>query len=222
MDTMKNTKQNNGKMIIFDLDGTLWDSGQSLAESWGIEVAKEANIDKVFTADMIHGVMGFTMDEIADRLLPEIEAPKRYEVFRKCEAFEIEYLAKHGGVLFDGVVDTLKLLNEEGYGMSIVSNCQQGYIKAFLSSMGLTGYFQDYEEWGRTLLPKSENIKLVMERNDFDKYIYVGDIQNDCDAAHQAGIECINAAYGFGAITDAIDSIQSFGELPACLERIGF
>ena len=209
-------------MLIFDLDGTLWDAGQALADSWGEELVRAAGIDKHFTADDIHAVMGLPMNEIADHLLPEVELPRRHEIFRSCEAYEIEYLNKHGAELFPAVRETLDELLDAGYGMSIVSNCQQGYINAFINSMDMHKYFSDQEEWGRTKLSKAENIRLVMDRNDYDEYIYIGDIQKDSDAAHAAGIECINAAFGFGNIEDGIDTIETFGELPACLKRIDF
>jgi phosphoglycolate phosphatase len=88
--------------------------------------------------------------------------------------------------------------------------------------MDMWKYFADYEEWGRTMLLKADNIKLVMERNGASKGIYVGDIQKDSDAAHKAGVECIYAAYGFGEINDAVATINSFDELPAVLEELGF
>jgi len=209
-------------MIIFDLDGTLWDSGQSLAESWGMEIAREAGLEKGFTADDIHKVMGLTMDEIADALLPELPEKRRYEVFRKCEAFEIEYIKEHGGVLFPGVRETIRELFNAGKSLTIVSNCQAGYIDAFLDSMDMREYFADYEEWGRTGLLKADNIRLVMERNGADKAVYVGDIQKDSDSSHEAGIPCIWAEYGFGTISDSIAVIHEFADLPKVLEDIGF
>ena len=125
-------------------------------------------------------------------------------------------------VLFEGVEETLAKLKDMGVQMAVVSNCQEGYIKAFLDSMDMWKYFVDYEEWGRTMLLKADNIKLVMERNGASKGIYVGDIQKDSDAAHKAGIDCIYASYGFGEINDAVATLKSFDELPAVLEELGF
>ena len=98
---------------------------------------------------------------------------------------------------------------------------KEGYIKAFLDSMDMSEYFIDYEEWGRTGLLKADNIRLVMERNGCDNAVYIGDIQNDSNAAHEAGIPCIYAAYGFGEIADAEGTIYKFAKLPEELERIG-
>jgi len=106
--------------------------------------------------------------------------------------------------------------------MAVVSNCQEGYVKAFLDSMDMWKYFCDYEEWGRTYLLKAGNIRLVMERNGEDKAVYVGDIQKDSDASHEAGIPCIYAAYGFGEIRDAEGVINRFDELPGVLKKMGF
>ena len=114
------------------------------------------------------------------------------------------------------------MLRDAGVRMSVVSNCQEGYVKAFLDSMDMWKYFDDYEEWGRTLLLKADNIKLVMDRNSASEAIYVGDIQKDSDAAHKAGIECIYASYGFGEINDAVATLKSFDELPGVLEKLGF
>ncbi|MBR3124059.1 MAG: HAD family hydrolase [Mogibacterium sp.] len=209
-------------MVIFDLDGTLWDSSVQVAESWNVVIEREIGKEYTLTAGDIMKYMGLTMTEIADRHFGFLPEKERYELSHKCEVFENGYITEHGGRLFEGVEETLAKLKEKGVQMAVVSNCQEGYVKAFLDSMDMWKYFVDYEEWGRTMLLKADNIKLVMERNGASKGIYVGDIQKDSDAAHKAGVECIYAAYGFGEINDAAGTINSFSELPAVLEELGF
>lgn len=209
-------------MVIFDLDGTLWDSSASVADSWNILIRQEYGCDRNFSAADISRNMGKTMNAIADELFADLPEAERYALARRCEAFENVYITEHGGRLFDGVRETLGVLKDEGVQMSVVSNCQEGYVKAFLDSMDMWEYFTDYEEWGRSGLLKADNIKLVMKRNGADKAVYVGDIQTDSDASHKAGIPVVWAAYGFGEIRDAEAEIHSFCELPAALSSLGF
>ncbi|MBQ6440021.1 MAG: HAD family hydrolase [Mogibacterium sp.] len=209
-------------MVIFDLDGTLWNSTVPIAESWNIVIERETDRKGWLTAADIEPVQGKTMNEIADILFCDFPQEERYRLSRLCEVYENEYITETGATLFDGVEETLAMLKDRGVKMAVVSNCQEGYIKAFLDSMDMWKYFIDYEEWGRTMMLKADNIKLVMERNGASKGIYVGDIQKDSDAAHQAGIECIYASYGFGEISDAVATLRSFDELPAVLDELGF
>lgn len=209
-------------MIIFDLDGTLWDSSVSVAESWNAYIRQDTGDDRGLTAADIARNMGKTMDQIADDLFGDLPEDERYALARGCEVFENAYISGHGGVLYPGVRETLGLLKGMGVRMSIVSNCQEGYVRAFLDSMDMHEFFEDYEEWGRTGLLKADNIKLVMKRNGIDRAVYAGDIQKDADAAHEAGIPCIYASYGFGGISDAEAVLHSFAELPEVLQQMGY
>ena len=208
-------------MVIFDLDGTLWDSSENVAASWNVVIEQELGKPNALTGADILQYMGLTMTEIADLHFGFLPPEQRYDLSHKCEVFENGYITEHGGRLFEGVEENLKKLKDMGVKMAVVSNCQEGYVKAFLDSMDMWKYFVDYEEWGRTFLSKADNIKLVMERNGEDKGIYVGDIQKDCDSAHAAGVPCIYAAYGFGEISDAEGRIDSFSELPGGLKELG-
>ncbi len=198
--------------IIFDMDGTLWDSSEGVAKSWTEIVKKEYDKERVITQEDIQGVMGRTMDKIADALFPELSKEDRMGLLRKCCDYENEYLRIHGGVLYPDLEETLIAL-KENFDLYIVSNCQAGYIEAFLEHYGFGHYFKDIECYGNNDLPKSENIRKIVERNSLGKAVYVGDIQGDYDAATAAGLPFIHASYGFGTINEETAKVNTFAEL---------
>lgn len=212
--------------IIFDMDGTLWDSAENVAKSWNLAIEESGLLEKSLSEEDISGVMGKTMDVIADLLFAELDAEKKKELLEACCARENDYLREHGGILYDKVEETLQKLKQRGCHLYIVSNCQSGYIEAFLDYYGLWELFEDIECYGNNLLQKGENIKLVAERNALDMAVYVGDIQGDYDASRKAGVGFIHAAYGFGTIDAEVPKIHSFAELAdidilTCMKRIG-
>ena len=200
------------KGIIFDMDGTLWDSAEGVAKSWTRIVNREYDKERVISVEDIHGVMGKTMDKIAEELFPELEEGPRLELLEKCCNDENEYLREHGGVLYPDLEETLAELQKQ-YHLYIVSNCQSGYIEAFLEHYGFGHYFEDIECFGNNGLQKGENIRRLAERNGLTKAVYVGDIQGDYDATTEAGLTFIHAAYGFGTIAQETCRIENFREL---------
>lgn len=205
--------------IIFDMDGTLWDSAEGVAQSWNCIVAQEYTPDRVITAEEIQSVMGKTMDKLAEALFPELPEAQRMELLEKCCAYENEYLKEHGGILYDELENTLKRLYAE-YPLYIVSNCQSGYIEAFLEYYGFGHYFEDIECYGNNGLKKGDNIRRLAERNGLTDSVYVGDIQGDYDASREAGVKFIHAAYGFGTVAEDVPAIRCIAELPERVNEI--
>lgn len=206
------------KGIIFDMDGTLWDSSVNVAAAWTEKVRLMGYEHEITRADMM-SVMGMTMDKLADIIFARFEPAVRMELLDACGKYEIEYLIKHGGELYPELENTLIRLREK-YPLYIVSNCQSGYIEAFLEHYSFGKYFEDIECYGNNLKEKSDNIALIMSRNDLDKAWYVGDIQGDCDAAIKAGADFIHAAYGFGTIAQSVPELEKFSDLPDLMEKL--
>ncbi len=176
------------KGIIFDVDGTLWDSAVPVAQSWN-EVLKRRypEVERRITPEDMYRNMGKTMDAIGDDLFPFLEPAKRTEVMEACMEYENEYLAAHPGDMYPHMVSVLSALSSR-YALFIVSNCQTGYIEALMASCGIGAYVADTECFGATGRPKGDNIRLVMERNGLEKCFYVGDTAMDQEASRQAGI----------------------------------
>ena len=198
--------------IIFDLDGTLWDSTAEVAKTWTSVIAKYNLNRKEVTVEDLKPCMGKLLDEIASILLPELDPKKQMQVIKECCEYENKYLGEYGATLYDKLEDTLKELSKN-HKLFIVSNCQDGYIECFFKAHKLDKYFIDYECPGRTGLAKAENIKLVVERNNLKNPVYRGDTQGDANAAKAANVPFIYAEYGFGDVESFEEKIKSIEDL---------
>ena len=208
------------KGIIFDVDGTLWDSAKPVAESWTLMLERRyPELARIITSDDMYRNMGKTIDAIGADLFPGLAPDKRDEVMDACMRYENEYLADHPGVTYPNMKETLAALSRE-YGLYIVSNCQEGYIEALMAACGIASYISDTECFGATGRPKGDNIRLVMERNGLEKCLYVGDTAMDQEAAGKAGIPFVFASYGFGQASGADAVIGSLVELPQAVKEI--
>ena len=208
------------KGIIFDVDGTLWDSAKPVAESWTLMLERRyPELARIITPDDMYRNMGKTVDAIGADLFPGLAPDKRDEVMDACMRYENEYLADHPGVTYPNMKETLAALSRE-YGLYIVSNCQEGYIEALMAACGIASYISDTECFGATGRPKGDNIRLVMERNGLEKCLYVGDTAMDQEAAGKAGIPFVFASYGFGQASGAEAVIGSLAELPRAVKEI--
>lgn len=120
--------------LIFDMDGTLWDSAANVAASWNEELRRNGS-NVTFTEQDVKSVMGQTMDAIALKFFGDNDPEKGLKLMERCCEYENEYLSIHGGILYDRLEETLKRLSAN-HRLFIVSNCQSGYIEAFLKFYG--------------------------------------------------------------------------------------
>lgn len=205
--------------IIFDLDGTLWDSTGCACDIWNRVLDKHKDIDFRMTQNMTEQLMGKTMEQIGQILFPDVPNKVRSNIVNEFGDEEVKYLCENGAILYDGLEETISLLSRN-YKLYIVSNCQDGYVPAFLQAHKLGQYFADIEMSGRTGLDKGNNIKLLMERNNIKAAVYVGDTDGDEKAARFVGIPFIYAEYGFGKVVNPDAVISRIVELPTCIKEL--
>jgi phosphoglycolate phosphatase len=201
--------------IIFDLDGTLWNSTDVVIKAWKETIDRHEEVREPISEEILQSFMGLQLHEIGEKFLGYLDEKLRMKILKECCKLENEVLRKEGGRLYPDLENTLKLLSES-YPLFIVSNCQDGYIEAFLESHGMGGLFKDFECPGYTGLPKADNIKLIVQRNNLKKPIYVGDTQGDCNSAAKAGVPFVYAKYGFGNVESYdyyIDNVKDIIDL---------
>lgn len=198
--------------IIFDIDGTLWDSTHEIAEAWN-KITLESKYHFELDFEGILSCMGMAMTEFAKRLFPDsIPYEEKLAILEECMNYENEYLINHPGRLYEGVVETLTKL-KENYDLLLLSNCQKNYIETFLKSTGLGNLFTDKVCWGDNLKPKHENMELLVKRGNYEKAFYVGDTLGDEEETHLAGYHFAYATFGFGKAKNPEYKLNKFDDL---------
>ena len=184
--------------LIFDIDGTLWDSRALVAEGYNIQLKKEGLDHLCVTAEDLKPLFGKVMTEIADVILASIDPKDRYDLMERCMETENNYLFENECKIgYPGVMETVEALSRQ-YRLFIVSNSQCGYPELCMDKLGLTPYIEGHMCFGDTGTSKGKTIRALMERHGIENAVYIGDTQGDYEATLEAGVPFIFAAYGFG------------------------
>ena len=203
----------NYESLIFDIDGTLWDSRALVAEGYNIQLQAEDLAHLCVTAEDLKPLFGKVMTEIADVILATIPESERYCLMERCMKTENDYLfANECKIGYPGVLETVKALSEK-YRLFIVSNSQCGYPELCMDKLGLTPYIQGHLCFGDTGTSKGKTIRTLMAKHNIENCAYIGDTQGDYEATVEADIPFIWATYGFGTPAGYAAKIDSFAEL---------
>jgi len=205
-------KEYNADGILFDVDGTIWDSTGVVTEAWNKALADTGHGDIQVTSDRLKGLFGLPMMDIIKDILPnaDIDELKQFETV--CYKYEENFIKEKAGSVYGNIGEVIKKLADK-YKVFIVSNCQSGYIELVIDHLGLEEYITDHVCPGDSGLLKAENILLMCEKHNLKKPVYVGDTQMDANACEKAGVPMVFASYGFGEVEKCAAVINEPNEL---------
>ena len=186
------------KAVIFDLDGTLLDTLQDLANA--VNAALEMHGFPTRTLEEIRSFVGNGVRNLMTRAIPEGEA---YPEFEKALAdFRAHYSlhCKDETRPYEGIPELLEALKQQGVKMAIVSNKLDSAVKV-LAEDYFEGYFEAAvgDQEGLAKKPAPDMVFKALEELgvDKDEAVYVGDSDVDIMTAMNAEMPCISVTWGF-------------------------
>ncbi len=183
--------------IFFDLDGTVIDSLQDIADAVN-HTMRHFGL-KQWTAEALKPHLGWGVSTLMRRILPEAGEARREEILD----FYRPYYAAHAGDKsrpFEGVVPMLERLKADGLALAILSNkpdaAVQPLARAYFS--GLVDLSAGERE-GVRRKPEPDMLRLAADALGVPlcRCLYAGDSEVDVDTAANAGIDCVCVSWGF-------------------------
>jgi len=179
-------------LIIFDLDGTLFQSYLVWIEP--IQRALAEMGLAVQNRDQLVSYFGDPPRVLLAKLAPQLPRIKFNKFFKLIRKYGNPRIATHGR-LYEGIKEMLGELHSQGFPIALCTNGRKEYAEYVLELSGISEYFD-------VLLSAEKNeSKTPAVMNLVKKYnnaMIVGDRRNDFEAARETGIPSIAVAYGFG------------------------
>ena len=186
------------RLLVFDLDGTLVDSKEDLANA--VNVALESFDLPPLPNPVIYSYVGDGASALILRALPPEKAGLLPEVLDRFLAYYRRHLLDTTRA-YPGVVGALRKW-AGFYRMAVLTNKGVAMSREILSGLSLDGYFYDVrggDSFG-TKKPDPEGLLRVLREAGVDarEAIMIGDSRNDVQAGRAAGAVTCGVTYGLG------------------------
>lgn len=192
------------KAILFDLDGTLTDSGEGIMKSVQYALEKigkpEPNLEKlrVFVGPPL--LKQFM--EYAD--LDEATGRQAVDFYRE----RYTPVGVYENSLYPGIEEMLAGLKARGYKLGIASSKPEHFVRIVLEYFKIKEYFDVIvgSEMDGTRTNKAEVLEEALRRFGMEKHreqvILVGDREHDILGARKAGLDCVAVSWGYGSMEE--------------------
>ena len=184
--------------VIFDLDGTLLNTLEDLADAVNFVMRKNHYPQR--TIEEVRRFVGNGIRRLMELAVPENISETEFEqVFEEFKNYYTENCQiKNCG--YDGVMPLLNHLHENGYAMAIVSNKNHAAV-CELNDI----YFKDYIEVaigqkdGIRKKPAPDTVVQALKElgKTKERAVYVGDSEVDFATAKNSGMDCVLVTWGF-------------------------
>jgi len=165
------------------------------------------------------------MDEIFFRLFPDLLYTERMRLMDMCTSSLVRAIRARGGFIFDGVVETVQKLYEDGFHLLVASNGRYEYVMAILETWDLLKYFSEPMIFpGGDIPDKTALVKRYLQSIPItEQLIMIGDRFTDRDAVIANGVPFIGCAFGHAGddeLSGASRIVHSFHQIPDAVKGI--
>lgn len=206
------------KAILFDLDGTITESGEGITRSVQYALEKigkpEPDLEKLRV---------FVGPPLLEQFMKHADLDE--ETGKQAVAFYRERYNETGiyeNRVYPGIPELLGELRRKGYLLAVASSKPEHYVKHILDYFHLTEYFHEIvgSEMNGNRTKKSQVIEEALMRMGLsghrNQVLMVGDKEHDVFGAREAGIACVAVSYGYGSMEELqnahplriVDSVQ--------------
>lgn len=183
---------------IFDLDGTLLDTLADLTSA--VNHTMECFGYPTHSEDDVRRFVGNGLRKLTERAIPDGTANPNYEAaFTELKTYYTAH-CKEKTAPYEGILDLLQRLSNEGIAMAIVSNKNDAAVKQLTAdffsdtisvAIGETPQIQKK--------PAPDTVFAVLEElhRSAEESIYIGDSDVDIQTAKNSGMDCVSVSWGF-------------------------
>ena len=186
------------KIAIFDLDGTLLDTLQDLANSTNFALSSFGYPER--SLEEVRRFVGNGIEKLIERAVPDgTPSEERSRVLAVFKAHYAEHCEDHTAP-YEGIIKVLDCLKEKGVTVAVVSNKIDCAVKSLCEK-----YFADRifvavgEREGIRRKPYPDSVFEVLDKTGFvpAEAVYIGDSEVDVQTAENAGMDMITVTWGF-------------------------
>ena len=191
-------KVENIRAVVFDLDGTLLNTLEDLANATNWALQHNGLPER--TIDEVRRFVGNGVRRLIERAVPaDTEAALLEQVFADFKTYYVSH-CQDCTCLYDGIPEMLEKLKAGGYKMAIVSNKLQAGVDELYEF-----YFRETievavgEREGIRRKPAPDMVETALKELGIsaDEAVYVGDSDVDLQTARNSGLACISVLWGF-------------------------
>ena len=188
------------KAILFDLDGTLTDSGEGITKSvqYALEKIGKPEPDLKKLRVFVGPPLLEQFEQYAG--IDRETARKAVEIYRERYA----PIGVYENELYPGILELLSGLKKRGYKLAIASSKPENFVRIVAEYFHIDSYFDEMvgSEPNGERTNKTEVIEEALKRlglsDHREQVLMVGDKEHDVFGARRAGLECVAVSYGYG------------------------